>query len=216
MNEEAVLGPRPVGGHCGRLDRRHGPPAKGQNEVAAPPARGAGRHRCPDRHAAAAHRALGRPIAIPGIDDDHPAELALEDGDVKPVVLRGGTLPGIRRPGYHRLRFADREITLAVAPPRCVTLRDIGAGERMWGVAAQVYSLRRAGDGGIGDAGAVRDLAEAAAKHGADAVALSPVAQPVPARSGALRTLLAVEPAVPQSALRRSGGDLRCRRRRRR
>jgi 4-alpha-glucanotransferase len=118
---------------------------------------------------------LGRPIAVPGIDADHPAELALEDDDVKPVVLRGGTLPGIRRLGYHRLRFADREITLAVAPPRCVTLQDIGGGERMWGVAAQVYSLRRAGDGGIGDAGAVRDLAEAAAKHGVDAVALSPV-----------------------------------------
>ena len=81
----------------------------------------------------------------------------------------------------------------------------------MWGVAAQVYSLRRAGDGGIGDAGAVRDLAEAAARHGADAVALSPVHSLFPARSGALRPLLAVEPAVPQSALRRSGGDLRCR-----
>jgi 4-alpha-glucanotransferase len=118
---------------------------------------------------------LGRPIAIAGIDGDHPAELVLEDGDVKPVVLRDGTLPGIRRPGYHRLSLADREITLAVAPPRCVSLQDIGGGERMWGVAAQVYSLRRAGDGGIGDAGAVRDLAEAAAKQGADAVALSPV-----------------------------------------
>ena len=51
----------------------------------------------------------------------------------------------------------------------------VGAGRRMWGVAAQVYGLRRAGDGGIGDAGAVRDLALAAARHGADAVALSPV-----------------------------------------
>ena len=61
---------------------------------------------------------LGRPIAIAGIDADHPAELALEDGDVKSVVLRDGTLPGIRRPGYHRLRVADREIILAVAPPR--------------------------------------------------------------------------------------------------
>ena len=118
---------------------------------------------------------LGRPIEIPGIDADHSAELALEDGEAKAVALRAGTLPGIRQPGYHRLRFADREITLAVAPPRCVTLQDIGGGERMWGVAAQIYSLRRAGDGGIGDAGAVRDLAEAAAKHGADAVALSPV-----------------------------------------
>jgi 4-alpha-glucanotransferase len=45
----------------------------------------------------------------------------------------------------------------------------------MWGVAAQTYSLRRAGDGGIGDAGAVRDLVEGAARHGADVVALSPL-----------------------------------------
>ena len=118
---------------------------------------------------------IGRRITIPGIDADHPGELVLEDGEAKPVVLRDGALPGIRRLGYHRLRFADREITLAVAPPRCVTLQDIGGGDRMWGVAAQVYGLHRAGDGGIGDAGAVRDLAEAAARHGADAVALSPV-----------------------------------------
>ncbi|SEP41856.1 4-alpha-glucanotransferase [Rhodospirillales bacterium URHD0017] len=118
---------------------------------------------------------VGRPITIPGIDADHSAELALEGGDKKLVVLRDGALPAIGRLGYHRLRFADREITVAVAPPRCITLQDIGGGERMWGVAAQVYGLRRAGDGGIGDAGAVRELAEAAARHGADAVALSPV-----------------------------------------
>jgi len=118
---------------------------------------------------------LRQRIVIGGVDADHAAELVLEDGDVKPVMLRDGALPGIRRLGYHRLRFADREVTLAVAPSRCVTLQDIGGGERMWGVAAQVYSLRRAGDGGIGDAGAVRDLAVAAARHGADAVALSPV-----------------------------------------
>lgn len=118
---------------------------------------------------------VGRPIAIAGLDGDQAAELVLEGGDKKSVVLRDGALRGIGRLGYHRLRFADREITLAVAPPRCVTLQDIGGGERMWGVAAQVYALRRAGDGGIGDAGAVRELAEAAARHGADAVALSPV-----------------------------------------
>jgi 4-alpha-glucanotransferase len=118
---------------------------------------------------------IGRPIVLPGLDGDHPAELALEDGGVKSVTLRDGALPGIARPGYHRLRVADREITLAVAPARCITLQNIGGGERMWGVAAQVYSLRRAGDGGIGDVGSVRDLAEAAARHGADAVALSPV-----------------------------------------
>lgn len=117
----------------------------------------------------------GRRIALPGIDGDAPGELVMEDGEVKPVGIRAGSLPGIARMGYHRLRIADREITLAVAPSRCVTLADVGAGRRLWGVAAQIYSLRRSGDGGIGDAGAVRDLVEAAARHGADAVALSPV-----------------------------------------
>jgi 4-alpha-glucanotransferase len=119
-------------------------------------------------------------IALPNlsIEADTPAELTLEDGSVRPVTIRGGkaaTVPAVGQPGYHRLRFAGREITLAVAPARCVTLEEVGAGRRMWGVAAQIYGLRRVGDGGIGDAGAVRDLAEAAARQGADAVALSPV-----------------------------------------
>jgi 4-alpha-glucanotransferase len=112
------------------------------------------------------------------LDADTPAELALEDGSVRPLTLRSGrgaSVPAIAQPGYHRLRFAGREITLAVAPVRCLRLEDIGAGRRMWGVTAQIYGLRRSGDGGIGDAGAVRDLAQAAARHGADAVALSPV-----------------------------------------
>ncbi len=116
-----------------------------------------------------------RRIALPGVEGDMPGELALEGGEVRPVTIRGGGLSGIARTGYHQLRLGDREITLAVAPPRCVTLADVGAGRRLWGVAAQIYSLRRPGDGGIGDAGAVRDLAEAAARHGADALALSPV-----------------------------------------
>jgi 4-alpha-glucanotransferase len=118
---------------------------------------------------------VGRRIVLPGLEGDIAGELVLEDGKQRSVVLRDGALPGIRHPGYHRLRFADRELTLAVAPPRCLTLQDVGEGRRMWGVAAQVYGLRRPGDGGIGDAGAVRDLAVAAARRGADVVALSPV-----------------------------------------
>jgi 4-alpha-glucanotransferase len=119
-------------------------------------------------------------IELPGLstEADRPAELVLEDGSIRSVTIRGGkaaTVPAIGQAGYHRLRFAGREITLAVAPQRCVTLEEAGAGRRMWGVAAQIYGLRRTGDGGIGDAGAVRDLAQAAARHGADAVALSPV-----------------------------------------
>src|SRR5262249_28923007 len=112
-------------------------------------------------------------LSLPG---DTSAELVLEDGNVLPLVLQADrpSVPPISLPGYHRLRFGDREIVVAVAPRRCVTLGDIGAGQRMWGVAAQIYGLRRSGDGGIGDAGAVRELAVVAASHGADAVALSP------------------------------------------
>ena len=83
--------------------------------------------------------------------------------------------PAIDRVGYHLLEIADHRVTIAVAPKRCVTIEERARGKKLWGVAAQIYGLRRAGDGGIGDATAVRELAVAAAGHGADAVALSPV-----------------------------------------
>lgn len=117
---------------------------------------------------------VGRPLRLPGLDDD-AAELEFEDGERRALRLRAGLLPRLSRPGYHRLRLADRETVIAVSPGRCLTLAEVGAGRRLWGVSAQVYALRRPGDGGIGDAGGVRDLAVAAARHGADAVALSPV-----------------------------------------
>lgn len=118
---------------------------------------------------------VGGPVVLPGVAGDHAGELVLEGGEARPVSIRSGRLPRISRPGYHRLRFADREVTVAAAPSRCITLEEIAEGRRLWGVAAQIYSLRRCGDGGIGDIGAVRELAGAAARHGADAVALSPV-----------------------------------------
>lgn len=105
--------------------------------------------------------------------------LTYEDGSVATLrfSVRGGRLvgPTIDRIGYHRLEIADHQVTIAVAPSRCVTIEDRADGKRLWGVAAQIYGLRRAGDGGIGDATAVRELAEAAASRGADAVALSPM-----------------------------------------
>ena len=70
---------------------------------------------------------LGARIDVPGLSAgaDTPAELVLEDGSVRGVTIRGGkraTVPAIGVAGYHRLRFVNREITLAVAPARCVTL----------------------------------------------------------------------------------------------
>jgi 4-alpha-glucanotransferase len=110
----------------------------------------------------------GMPIRLPG--QAARAELVLEDGT--PQDLSDGA--AIDTPGYHRLRAGGDEITLAVAPPRCVTVDDIAPGERLYGVAVQLYGLRRKGDHGAGDAGTLADFAAAAAREGADAIALSP------------------------------------------
>nr|WP_255548442.1 4-alpha-glucanotransferase [Luteibacter sp. dw_328] len=72
--------------------------------------------------------------------------------------------------------FLDEdEVTLAVAPPRTFGIADIAAARRPWGVAVQMSSLRRPGDGGIGDFTALEACAKAAAEKGADALAISPL-----------------------------------------
>ena len=77
--------------------------------------------------------------------------------------------------GYHRLEIGELRTTLAVAPPRCFGVRDADPAGRLWGLAAQLYALRRRGDGGIGDFAALRTFVERAASAGADAVAISPI-----------------------------------------
>ncbi|SDS08574.1 4-alpha-glucanotransferase [Halopseudomonas sabulinigri] len=79
--------------------------------------------------------------------------------------------------GYHQLQIADHHLTLAVTPPHCQSVDSL-AGEphsRLWGLSAQLYSLRRENDGGVGDTLALQHLASRAAVYGADALAISPV-----------------------------------------
>ena len=106
-------------------------------------------------------------------------ELHLEDGAVHHGVLEqvgaGALLPPVGVPGYHRLVAGSREVTVAVAPMRCHSIHDAAPDRRLWGLAAQLYSLRRPGDGGLGDFGGLQDLVMSAAAHGAAAVAISPV-----------------------------------------
>jgi 4-alpha-glucanotransferase len=99
-------------------------------------------------------------------------------------------LAPIPEPGYHTLTVNDHRLTLAVAPPRCHTIADAfiasaAARQRpgdggvprvppLWGVAAQLYGLRRAGDGGIGDYTALATLAAESGRRGATALAVSP------------------------------------------
>jgi 4-alpha-glucanotransferase len=105
--------------------------------------------------------------------------LVLEDGrsfdSFAEADPHGCSIPPILEPGYHRLSLGDREICLAVAPRRCTVLRDLVPGGRAVTLAAQLYALRRKGDGGIGDFAALGDFVEAAAQHNVQGVAISPV-----------------------------------------
>nr|WP_299242274.1 malto-oligosyltrehalose synthase [uncultured Halomonas sp.] len=94
-----------------------------------------------------------------------------------------GRLPAIERPGYHRLALGGTTVTLAVAPRRCYGVADACASAdaktqsepHPWGLAVQVYSLRRTGAGGIGDILALAALGRAAAERQADALVISPM-----------------------------------------
>ncbi len=106
-------------------------------------------------------------------------ELKLEDGSVKQGLAApsgtGALLPPIDAPGYHLLSLNGLQTTIAIAPAACFGVQDAAPGRRPWGLAVQLYSLRRDGDGGIGDYEALRQFARRAAAHGADALAISPV-----------------------------------------
>ncbi|RYF39641.1 MAG: 4-alpha-glucanotransferase, partial [Comamonadaceae bacterium] len=136
------------------------------------------------------------PSAQPG---DGTYEIRLEAGGLVHgrLATNDAGLPATERllaervpPGYHRLVMGAGETTLAVAPRRCHSVADAlasraGAEEgspggntgsgKAWGLAAQLYSLRRAGGNGMGDFTALDQLARSAAAHGASALAISPV-----------------------------------------
>jgi 4-alpha-glucanotransferase len=120
---------------------------------------------------------VGAPIRLPVASSAY--EITREDG-----VLQSGSaeddggvavIPGIPLAGYHRLDIGGITTTIAVAPPSCCSLQDIAGLHRLWGLAAQLYSLRRSGDGGIGDFAGLENFVRSAASHGAAAVAISPV-----------------------------------------
>lgn len=105
------------------------------------------------------------------------------EGQFIDAISQGVELAPVDRPGYHRLFAGTEEVTLAVAPRRCFGVADAmgGAGNaahadpRLWGLGVQLYSLRRPGDGGIGDFTGLAQLARSAGRHGAAALAISPV-----------------------------------------
>ncbi len=104
-----------------------------------------------------------------------------EDGSEQVVVLRAGegvwqgghrlvALPP-QPPGNHVLLAEDWRCAVAVVPGACFVPPEMG---RRFGLAAQCYGLRRAGDQGIGDYTAMAEAARAAGGAGALLLGLSP------------------------------------------
>lgn len=107
-----------------------------------------------------------------------PCRLHLEDASVLSLSLDADAcLPGLAPEGYHQVHIGGQHFTLAVAPRQCFSLSDAThqPTPRAWGLSAQLYALRRKGDGGYGDTLALERFARRAAERGADALAISPV-----------------------------------------
>lgn len=121
----------------------------------------------------------GQPLQLPaGLVLSAEAGWQDEQGQRQPLQRDQANHPlAPVQPGYYQLDLPGGPLDVAVAPPRCYGVADVCADPqaRRWGLALQVYALARAGDGGLGDHSAVAELAEHAARHGADALGLSPL-----------------------------------------
>jgi 4-alpha-glucanotransferase len=78
-------------------------------------------------------------------------------------------------PGYHRLRLRDRELTLAVCPPRAWWPEWMGRAGRRWGVAAQIYTLRGDEPHAFGNLKDLEELVGRLGDAGGDAVLINPL-----------------------------------------
>jgi 4-alpha-glucanotransferase len=107
-------------------------------------------------------------------------ELERGGHDGNHVVRREIGLPRDLPPGYHRMtvRIGDREpvaATLICAPAQCYQPPALANGGRLWGIVAQLYTLRSANNWGIGDFADLQELIRLAASQGAGFVGLNPL-----------------------------------------
>lgn len=79
--------------------------------------------------------------------------------------------------GYHTLTVTPGNATtsLVVTPGCCWLPPELAKGERVWGIAAQLYLLRSSTDWGIGDYRDLRSLVEVASDEGAGVIGLNPL-----------------------------------------
>jgi 4-alpha-glucanotransferase len=123
-------------------------------------------------------------------------------------------LPVDLPPGYHEFEAkiaggAADHCLLIVSPPKCFEPPAIAAGQRLWGVAVQLYTLRSHRNWGIGDFDDLEMLIRWMASYGAGFIGVNPLhalAPADPARSSPysassrhfLNVLYISVPAVPE------------------
>lgn len=88
------------------------------------------------------------------------------------------TLPVSLPLGYHTLQLADTfdgSARIIVAPERAYLPPALANGGRVWGLAAQLYTLRRPGNWGVGDFTDLFAAVDTSADVGADVLGLNPL-----------------------------------------
>jgi 4-alpha-glucanotransferase len=123
----------------------------------------------------------GMPCMLPGLMG--PYRLTLESGEVIEGRLEGALIAPAA-PGYHLLETGVATLTMAVAPARAFTIEQLAGDAKLWGLAVQLYGLRRANGGNIGDYQALAQFATQAVSMGAAAIAISPVHAQFSSRPG--------------------------------
>ncbi|MBD9677806.1 4-alpha-glucanotransferase [Pseudomonas sp. PDM18] len=120
---------------------------------------------------------LGQAVSVPVTPGTRYKLFNEDDSDHSDGhVDENGQIPALEASGYYPLHLGPHELILAVAPPRCPSVAQYcGGRQHVWGLSAQLYSLRREQDGGAGDIAALAQLVSAAAAQGADAIAISPL-----------------------------------------
>lgn len=110
-----------------------------------------------------------------------PAELAIGDrrltdqGEIVRFLFRA---PRALSTGYHSVRVAGRPAEAAcliVAPRRCYLPESLGGAAKIWGISAQLYTLKRPENWGIGDFTDLCELVDVAADLGASIIGLNPL-----------------------------------------
>ncbi len=142
-------------------------------------ARSLERHRQETERARFASAVAGQPFAIAeGYAAREAAELTLEGGGTHALTLQrtedGWRVPPIAEIGYHVLSTDLSPVRLAIGPDRCLDVYDLTGGNRAWGPAVQIPSLRGSAETAFGDYATLAGAAARFAKAGADALAISP------------------------------------------